>query len=124
MCSVPFGMGKGLGVGACMRMALSWVFVGLGFYVYNKFGLLYSFFLFLTAALLRGENDKYLKEMFVENNLIKSLFAVYYISFMLVVIFDSDMFKLGLGYKFALYLGLPVAILAAINDVKRCVLRK
>jgi len=107
-----------------MRMALSWVFVGLGFYVYNKFGLLYSFFLFLTAALLRGENDKYLKEMFVENNLIKSLFAVYYISFMLVVIFDSDMFKLGLGYKFALYLGLPVAILAAINDVKRCVLRK
>ncbi len=109
---------------SCIKILLSWVFIVVGFYAYNKSGLFLSFFPFLVAALLRGDHDKSLKIYFSDNNLIKLLFAIYYVSFMLVVVFINGIFQSGLGYKFALYLSLPVVILAAVNDVKTCASQK
>jgi hypothetical protein len=107
----------------CLSIIAFWLMVILGFYTYELFGLVTSFFVFFAAALLRGSRNKLVGEEIRSSSKWQLIFSVYYISLLplafLALQINYRIDELN-GTRLALIFSFPLLVMVLLGDIKAC----
>jgi len=109
-----------MGSGNCMMLMLSWIFFGVGFYVYENAGLAISFIPFALAAAIRGNRDKIISEKLRTQKIWQVYFLLYLLVILLLAILYTEKIASLSGTGKALGFLFPFIIMAVSNDLKTC----
>ena len=109
-----------MGSGNCMMLILSWIFLGVGFYVYENAGLAISFIPFAIAAAIRGDRDKIIGEKLKTRKNWQVIFLLYLLVILLISIIYTEKISSLSGTGKALGFLFPFFLMAVSNDFKTC----
>ena len=104
----------------CLSLLASWTLIVAGLYIYDRFGLGYAFVPFFVAAVLRGDGCRSIQGKLSEKGW-KIGSAIYYGLLLPIALMEPELFLQTSGAMFVLILGLPLFVVAILDDVRSCI---
>ena len=104
----------------CPKLLISWVFFGIGVYVYETAGLGYAFIPFAVTAALRIEQDRLFAAKLKQWRTFQLAALAYYFLLLLFALWNPRLLSGTSGTVLAIVMAFPLAIVVLINDFKTC----